>query len=147
MTNQQDSFENAVGTFYTNHGTTFYNRGPPQNQNCISHPVYLAIPIRTLPPPTPQPVPQPIYAVNSINSDSRQCGPSDFVYSESQRTLVCGECDFSFTRALIHKRGGGANLCSTSLYDHQSEWLGRIQTKIGSRAFMVYLDNLQLESI
>merc|ERR1712003_30052 len=81
--------------------------------------------------------------MNQDALDHLECSPSDFMYSPSQRTLICGECDFSFTRSLLQKRGSGANLCSTSFYDHDTEWLGRIQSKIGSRAFMIYLENLE----
>ena len=64
-----------------------------------------------------------------------------FEYDEKQRTLLCCECDFSFTRAFIKKRGGGANLCSTALYDYQTQWFGGIKELIGSEAFIPYMDN------
>ena len=30
-----------------------------------------------------------------------------------QRTLICCECDFSFTKCIVLARGGGFNLLST----------------------------------
>ncbi len=67
--------------------------------------------------------------------------PSVFRYGVDQRTLICCECDFSFTRALINKRGGGANLCSTALYDYQTQWVGGIQQLIGRDEFYSYINN------
>eukprot|EP01084_Bolivina_argentea_P129786 229184_1 len=44
-----------------------------------------------------------------------QVQPNYFTYNHKQHTLICSECDFSFTLAIILKRGGlGINLCSTT---------------------------------
>ena len=75
--------------------------------------------------------------------------PAQFVYTEDQRTLICCECDFSFTASIIKKRRGGFNLCSTSYYDYTADWYGTNDTpgllrrKVGSKAFRPYCWNLK----
>eukprot|EP01083_Nonionella_stella_P014559 40898_1 len=46
---------------------------------------------------------------------------SYFRYNQMQHTLICCECDFSFTRWMITNRGDCAvNLCSTALFDYST---------------------------
>eukprot|EP01084_Bolivina_argentea_P188689 324744_1 len=67
-----------------------------------------------------------------------------FVYSADQSTLICGECDFSFTASLIRKRGNtGAHLCCTAWYYYKSQWYDYIPTKIGWKEFAHFLRNVK----
>eukprot|EP01083_Nonionella_stella_P013368 37654_1 len=58
-----------------------------------------------------------------------KCRVSDFIYTETQRTLITCECDWSFTKSIIHKRGSGSNLCSTMWY-YESQYQA-IESTIG----------------
>ena len=80
--------------------------------------------------------------------DYKEClvDPSAFIYNITQRTLICGECDFSFTVDLIRKRGGigcGNNICSTSWYYYKKQWYHGIPKEIGYQLFGYFLQNLK----
>eukprot|EP01084_Bolivina_argentea_P017672 32975_1 len=76
---------------------------------------------------------------------SRKVTAAEFNYDINQHTLICGECDFSFSTALICKRGGsGVNLCCTSWYYYKKQWWNQIRKSLNGGAFEFnsFLNNL-----
>eukprot|EP01083_Nonionella_stella_P314483 1133137_1 len=69
--------------------------------------------------------------------------PDYFMYNEYQQTLVCGECDFSFTKALIEKRGNGHHMLVTAWYYYKKQWYTAVPKEIGWKAFSLFLRNLK----
>eukprot|EP01083_Nonionella_stella_P072567 195707_1 len=71
-------------------------------------------------------------------------GAHAFVYNKYQNILICGECDFSFTSALIVRLGGcGGNVCSTAWYYYHRQWMKDIIKEIGPESFAVFLGCLK----
>eukprot|EP01084_Bolivina_argentea_P276610 472005_1 len=63
-------------------------------------------------------------------------------HNTSQRTLIGGECDFSFTSSIIQKRKGGTNCCSTT-WCYYNQWIKNITKEIGISKFNVFRQNLR----
>eukprot|EP01084_Bolivina_argentea_P208117 354945_1 len=68
--------------------------------------------------------------------------PFSLNYNASQHTLICGECDFSFTSSLIQKRNSGINCCSTA-WCYYKQWIKNLTKDIGANKFKIFEQNLQ----
>ncbi len=66
-----------------------------------------------------------------------QSSPLELNYNVSQHTLICGECDFSFSASLIQQRKSGRNMCTTA-WCYYDQWVSSVTKQVGFDEFEIF---------